>query len=83
MRWLLVLCSCWLTLAQAALPFNVQEALNKAQLPAESVAIVVQPLDGGAPIISHNAAKAMNPASVMKLVTTYAALEALTPAYRW
>jgi len=43
----------------------------------------VQPVDGGAPIISHNATKAMNPASVMKLVTTYAALEALTPAYRW
>ena len=83
MRWLLILCSCWLTLAQAALPFNVQEALSKAQLPADSVAVVVQPVDGGAPIISHNAAKAMNPASVMKLVTTYAALEALTPAYRW
>lgn len=83
MRWLLVLCGCWVTLAQAALPFNVQEALTKAQLPAESVAIVVQPVDGGVPIISHNAAKAMNPASVMKLVTTYAALEALTPAYRW
>ena len=25
----------------------------------------------------------MNPASVMKLVTTYAALELLGPAYRW
>jgi D-alanyl-D-alanine carboxypeptidase/D-alanyl-D-alanine-endopeptidase (penicillin-binding protein 4) len=83
MRWLLILCGCWVTLAQAALPINVQEALSKAQLPADSVAIVVQPVDGGAPIISHNGAKAMNPASVMKLVTTYAALEALTPAYRW
>jgi len=83
MRWLLVLCGCWVTLVQAALPVNMQEELSKAQLPAESVAIVVQPVDGGAPIISHNAAKAMNPASVMKLVTTYAALEALTPAYRW
>lgn len=83
MRWLLVLCGCWLTLAQAASPFNLQEALSKAQLPADSVAVVVQPVDGGAPIISHNATKAMNPASVMKLVTSYAALEALTPAYRW
>ncbi|HWU66997.1 MAG TPA: D-alanyl-D-alanine carboxypeptidase/D-alanyl-D-alanine-endopeptidase [Methylophilus sp.] len=70
-------------MAQAALPSDLQEALSKAQLPAESVAIVVQPVDGGPPLISHNAAKAMNPASVMKLVTTYAALEALTPAYRW
>jgi len=83
MRWLLVVCSCWVALAQAALPINLQEALSKAQLPADSVAIVVQPLDGTVPMISHNATKAMNPASVMKLVTTYAALEALTPAYRW
>ncbi len=83
MRWLLVLCGCWVTVAHAVLPINLQEALTKAQLPADSVAVVVQPVDGGAPIISHNAAKAMNPASVMKLVTTYAALEALTPAYRW
>ena len=83
MRWLLILCGCWVTVAHAVLPTNLQEALTKAQLPADSVAIVVQPVDGGAPIISHNGAKAMNPASVMKLVTTYAALEALTPAYRW
>lgn len=83
MRWWLLLCSGWIAVAHAALPINMQEALSKAQLPAESVAIVVQPLDGGPPVISHNAAKAMNPASVMKLVTTYAALEALTPAYRW
>ena len=32
---------------------------------------------------SVNAAAPMNPASVMKLVTTYAALELLGPAYRW
>lgn len=83
MRWWLLLCSGWIAVAHAALPINMQEALSKAQLPAESVAIVVQPLDGGPPVISHNSAKAMNPASVMKLVTTYAALEALAPAYRW
>lgn len=69
--------------AQAALPLTLQEALNRAQVPAESVAIVVQPLEGGAALVSHNASKAMNPASVMKLVTTYAGIEALTPAYRW
>jgi D-alanyl-D-alanine carboxypeptidase/D-alanyl-D-alanine-endopeptidase (penicillin-binding protein 4) len=68
---------------QAALPVSLQEALTKAQLPLDSVAIVVQPLNGEPPLISHNQTKAMNPASVMKLVTTYAALEALTPAYRW
>lgn len=83
MRWLFVICSCWAAMAQAALPNYLQDALSKAQLPADSVAIIVQPVDGGSPLISHNPTKAMNPASVMKLVTTYAALEALTPAYRW
>lgn len=62
---------------------TVQDALSKAQLPIDSVAIVVQPVNGELPLISHNPTKAMNPASVMKVVTTYAALEALTPAYRW
>ena len=33
--------------------------------------------------LSVNPASPMNPASVMKLVTTYAALELLGPAYRW
>ena len=33
--------------------------------------------------LSVNPAAPMNPASVMKLVTTYAALEVLGPAYRW
>lgn len=83
MRYWLLFTALWTALAQAALPVNLQEALAKAQLPLESVAVVVQPIEGGPPLISHNAAKAMNPASVMKLVTTYAALEALTPAYRW
>lgn len=73
----------WSLSSAAALPPAVQEALVRAQLPADSVAIVVQPLAGGAPLISHQASKAMNPASVMKLVTTYAALESLGTAYRW
>jgi D-alanyl-D-alanine carboxypeptidase/D-alanyl-D-alanine-endopeptidase (penicillin-binding protein 4) len=34
-------------------------------------------------LLRANAAAPMNPASVMKLVTTYAALEQLGPAYRW
>ena len=34
-------------------------------------------------LLSLNAGRAMNPASTMKLVTTYAALEALGPAFTW
>ena len=65
------------------LPPNVLKALKAAQIPAANVAVVVQPVDAAAPLVAHNAAQAMNPASVMKLVTTYAALDLLGPAYTW
>ena len=64
-----------------ALPDAVTEVLKRAGIPAESVSAVVEPAGGGAPLISVNAAKPMNPASVMKLVTTFAALDMLGPAY--
>nr|MBL8410555.1 D-alanyl-D-alanine carboxypeptidase/D-alanyl-D-alanine-endopeptidase [Dechloromonas sp.] len=65
------------------LPPNVLKALKTAQIPAANVAVVVQPVDASAPLVAHNAAVSMNPASVMKLVTTYAALDLLGPAYTW
>ena len=65
------------------LPPNVLQALKAAQIPAASVAVVVQPVDTAQPLVAHNAAQAMNPASVMKLVTTYAALDLLGPAWTW
>jgi D-alanyl-D-alanine carboxypeptidase/D-alanyl-D-alanine-endopeptidase (penicillin-binding protein 4) len=69
--------------AQAELPTEVAAALKKAGIPLQSVAVYVQAVDASVPTISHNADKSMNPASVMKLVTTYAALDLLTPTYRW
>ena len=65
------------------LPPNVLQALKAAQIPAASVAVVVQPVDAAQPLVAHNATQAMNPASVMKLVTTYAALDLLGPAWTW
>ena len=65
------------------LPPNVLQALKAAQIPAASVAVVVQPVDAVQPLVAHNATQAMNPASVMKLVTTYAALDLLGPAWTW
>lgn len=65
------------------LPAVVLQALHAARIPADAVAVVVQPLDAGGPVLSHNAERALNPASVMKLVTTYAALEILGPAATW
>ncbi|HLX80454.1 MAG TPA: D-alanyl-D-alanine carboxypeptidase/D-alanyl-D-alanine-endopeptidase [Burkholderiales bacterium] len=68
---------------QAALPPAVAQALVAARIPAGSVATVVQEVGASRATVSVNAATPMNPASVMKLVTTFAALELLGPAYRW
>ncbi|MDR2240753.1 MAG: D-alanyl-D-alanine carboxypeptidase/D-alanyl-D-alanine-endopeptidase [Zoogloeaceae bacterium] len=70
--------------AQAdSLPPPVARALQTAGVPAFAVAIFVQEVDARAPRLSVNAAAPMNPASVMKLLTTYAGLELLGPAYTW
>ena len=49
----------------------------------EDVALIALPVAGGAPLIAHNAGKPMNPASTMKLLTTYAALATLGAEHRW
>jgi D-alanyl-D-alanine carboxypeptidase/D-alanyl-D-alanine-endopeptidase (penicillin-binding protein 4) len=69
--------------AQSTLPAAVQQALATAKIPAASVAAVVQEVGVYHETLRVNAVAPMNPASVMKLVTTYAALEQLGPAYRW
>ncbi len=55
--------------------------LAAARVPSNAAAVTIKPLDGGALEWAANAAKPMNPASTMKLVTTYAALHLLGPAY--
>ncbi len=65
------------------LPPPVRQALAQAQVPSQAMTAVVLPVDGGAPLLAWGAGKAMNPASVFKLVTTQAALEILGPAFVW
>ena len=69
--------------AQAELPSAVAQALKNAGIPQQNVAIYVQAVEGKTPLLTHNADKSMNPASVMKLTTTNAGLDLLTPNYRW
>ena len=66
-----------------SLPPAVSRALAAAKIPENAVAVTVQALDQNAPLLAHNAQTPMNPASVMKLVTTYAALEMLGAAATW
>ena len=82
---------CWLALAvalvavpvQARLPREIGRAFLEAGIPLNHVGIVVQDTSRPRPLFEHDANRARNPASVMKLVTTFAALDLLGPDHRW
>ncbi|MFM9916429.1 MAG: D-alanyl-D-alanine carboxypeptidase/D-alanyl-D-alanine-endopeptidase [Rhizobacter sp.] len=67
-----------------SLPADVATALDRARVPREALSVVVQELGrNGVPRLSWQAQVAVNPASLMKLLTTYAALDLLGPAWTW
>lgn len=67
--------------ALAWLPQPVRDALARHGVPESAVAAVVEPVGGGKRVVEHRATAPMNPASVTKIVTTYAGLELLGPAF--
>lgn len=68
---------------RGTLPAKVTSALSAAKIPADAFSLAVIPLEGQGMAQFINADHPVNPASTMKLVTTYAALELLGPDYRW
>jgi D-alanyl-D-alanine carboxypeptidase/D-alanyl-D-alanine-endopeptidase (penicillin-binding protein 4) len=81
----MALLGCLALLAAAQnLPPEFDAALARAKLPRDAVSVlVVDALGNAAPRVAHRINVPVNPASVMKLVTTYAALDLLGPAYTW
>jgi D-alanyl-D-alanine carboxypeptidase/D-alanyl-D-alanine-endopeptidase (penicillin-binding protein 4) len=69
--------------AFAALPQEVSRAFFAARIPPSAVSAWVQEIGAVHPVFSQQPARPMNPASTMKLVTTFAALELLGADYRW
>jgi len=69
-------------LAPQSLPAPLAAAWRATRLPDDALSLVVQPLDGPT-TVSINSSVPRNPASVMKLVTTWAALSELGPNYVW
>ena len=65
------------------LPSAVAQALKAAGIPQAATAAWVREVDVARPRLALNEHLALNPASTMKLVTTYAALDLLGPAYVW
>jgi len=74
---------CASTAHAVALPSTVMQSLKAAGIPLAGVAIEVREAGARRPLVSLNAARPMNPASTMKLLTTYAALDMLGPVYSW
>ncbi len=71
------------TPAADGLPAPVQRVLDGHGLDAGDVSIHVHDLGSGREVLVHHADKPRNPASVLKLLTTFAALDVLGPAHTW
>ncbi len=65
------------------LPEAVNKALARHKLPPASFSAVVQKVGSAEPLLAYNEDVPRNPASVMKLLTTWVALEELGPTYQW
>lgn len=69
--------------AFAGLPPDFVRAMREADIPLTDVTVMVQPVDSRQPVLSHRSTEAVNPASVMKVLTSIVALEKLGPAFVW
>jgi D-alanyl-D-alanine carboxypeptidase/D-alanyl-D-alanine-endopeptidase (penicillin-binding protein 4) len=69
-------------LAHAELPPAVAARLASAGIPEDAAGVVVRRLSDGVTVLAHGADRSLAPASTMKLVTSWIALEQLGPAYR-
>ena len=66
------------------LPPPVQSALQRAGVPADALSVWIGPATPGAPSrLAYQAQTPVNPASTLKLVTTFAALDLLGPGHVW
>jgi serine-type D-Ala-D-Ala carboxypeptidase/endopeptidase (penicillin-binding protein 4) len=72
------------TLAQADfVPSELQALIDKSGMPSKKISIYIKETKSNKLIASLNATKLRNPASVIKLATTYASVLQLGYDYRW
>jgi len=68
---------------RTTLPVPVTRLLERYRIPASSLGVFVQDVADGRPLLAFNTETAFNPASTIKLLTTFVALDVLGPAYTW
>ncbi len=69
--------------APRALPADVEASLAQLGVPREAMVAWVEEVGATRPRLAWQPDRPANPASLMKLVTTYAGLELLGPAFTW
>ncbi|HEY0799739.1 MAG TPA: D-alanyl-D-alanine carboxypeptidase/D-alanyl-D-alanine-endopeptidase [Steroidobacteraceae bacterium] len=67
----------------AAVPVGVTQVMTAQHLPASALSFVIVDSDTGRVVTSQNPDTPRSPASTIKTVTTFAALDMLGPAYIW
>jgi serine-type D-Ala-D-Ala carboxypeptidase/endopeptidase (penicillin-binding protein 4) len=67
----------------AAVPSGVTQVMAAQHLPSSALSFVIIEADSGRVVASHNADTPRSPASTIKTLTTFAALDSLGPAYVW
>ncbi|MGB5604661.1 MAG: D-alanyl-D-alanine carboxypeptidase, partial [Gammaproteobacteria bacterium] len=69
--------------AEAELPSELAVAIKGANFTPDRIGLFIQGVEDTNPLVAFNADRFLNPASVIKLVTTAAALDLLGQGYRW
>ena len=67
----------------AGLPPPVRAVLKQWRIPRKSLSVYVHRVGAGEPAVAWRSRVPRNPASTIKLLTTFVALDELGPAYKW
>jgi serine-type D-Ala-D-Ala carboxypeptidase/endopeptidase (penicillin-binding protein 4) len=69
--------------SSTAVPAGIAQLISAQRLPSSAVSFVIVDPDTGRVVVSHNPDTPRSPASTVKTVTTFAALDMLGPTFIW